>query len=448
MKRTLALLLACALGLGLLAGCSTGTEESLEPICDGFPAAPPSLLWNPQSDFSQPELPYSCFLPAMPVDSFGLELLKQARAVNGTKAMASEWDHVPFSTLVSPLSVFLTLSLIANGADGNTQAQFLDVLTGGASIDDLNVNCSNFMFEYQGLRGSSQCRLANSLWFDSSAQLRDRFISQCRGVYGALAYSAELSEPRTVDDINGWVSEHTNKMIPSIINEPFGAETSLVLVNAFYLKNQWLREFAPGNTREMDFHHAGGSDSRADYLQHFDTTLSYMQGEEAQGVVLPYDDGRLAFFALLPDVYTDCDYNFGEWLHNLNGEALTRLIDSREDAMFLRFAMPKFTTEWRGDLSEALSGMGLEDAFVPETADFSKMGSNPDGYYIDQVIHAARIEVNEKGTEAAAATVVSLPPASSAEPPREGITLVLDRPFLYGIVDLQTGVPLFLGTYE
>lgn len=447
MKRTLALLLACALGFGLLAGCSTGTEESLGPICADFPAAPPSLLWNPQSDFSQPELPYSCFLPAMPVDSFGLELLKQARAANGAEAMASERDHVPFSTLVSPLSVFLTLSLIANGADGNTQAQFLDILTGGASIDDLNVNCSNFMFEYQGLRGSSQCRLANSLWFDGSAQLRDRFISQCRGVYGAPAYSAQLSEPRTVDDINGWVSEHTNKMIPEIISEPFSPETSLVLVNAFYLKNKWLREFDPRSTREMDFHHAGGPDSHPDYLQHFATELSYLQGEGAQGVVLPYDDGRLAFFALLPDVYTDCDYNFGEWLHDLDGESLSQLINSREDAMFLRFAMPKFKADRRGDLSEALSGMGLEDAFVPGTADFSKMGSNPDGYYIDQVIHAAKIEVNEKGTEAAAATVVAAP-AGAAEPPQEGITLILDRPFLYGIVDLQTGVPLFLGTYE
>lgn len=446
MKRALALLLACALGFGLLAGCSTGTEESLGPICDGFPAAPPSLLWNPQSDFSQPELPYSCFLPAMPVDSFGLELLKQARAASGAKAMASERDHVPFSTLVSPLSVFLTLSLIANGADGNTQTQFLDVLTGGASIDDLNVNCSNFMSEYQGLRGSSQCRLANSLWFDSSAQLRDRFISQCRGVYGAPAYSAELSEPRTVDDINGWVSEHTNKMIPEIISEPFSPETSLVLVNAFYLKNQWQKEFDPLCTRQMDFHHAGGSDSQPDYLQHFDTELSYINGEGAQGAVLPYDDGRLAFFALLPDLYPDSP-DLGEWLNGLDGASLTRLIDTREDAQFLRFAMPKFTAEWQGDLSEALSGMGLTDAFVPGTADFSKMGSNPDGYYIDQVIHAVRIEVNEKGTEAAAATAAPMDPGSPP-PPEDGITLVLDRPFLYGIVDLQNGVPLFLGTYE
>ena len=91
--------------------------------------------------------------------------------------------------------------------------------------------------------------------------------------------------------------------------------------------------------------------------------------------------------------------------------------------------------------------LGLEDAFVNGAADFSSMGDNPYGYYIDKVIHATKIEVNEKGTEAAAATVVA-GNAGAAPPPQEGVTLVLDRPFLYGIVDLYTGVPLFLGTYE
>ena len=126
---------------------------------------------------------------------------------------------------------------------------------------------------------------------------------------------------------------------------------------------------------------------------------------------------------------------------------MSRLINGREDTLFLRFAMPKFKAEWQGNLENILPELGLRDAFVPGTADFSKMGDNEYGYYINKVIHAAKIEVNEKGTEAAAATVVSAP-AGAAEPPREGITLILDRPFLYGIIDLQTGVPLFLGTYE
>ena len=90
--------------------------------------------------------------------------------------------------------------------------------------------------------------------------------------------------------------------------------------------------------------------------------------------------------------------------------------------------------------------MGLEDAFTPCQADFSRMGDHPNGYYLSEVLHAAKLQVNEKGTEAAAATLVA--PASGAPPPEQGVELLLDRPFLYGIFDRQNGVPLFLGTFE
>ena len=244
----------------------------------------------------------------------------------------------------------------------------------------------------------------------------------------------------------GCVSPHTNKMIPSIIDEPFEQNTALLLVNALYLKNKWLQEFDPRATREMDFHHAGGPDSRMDFLSKGSTELSYIQDKGAQGVVLPYDDGRLAFFAILPDLYPDSP-DLGEWLDDLEGNSLAELIQCREDALFLSFAMPKFMAEWKGNLEEVLPLLGLEDAFSPGMADFSKMGDNSAGYYLEKVIHATKIEVNEKGTEAAAATVVAAS-GGSAAPPEAGITLILDRPFLYGIIDLQTGVPLFLGTYE
>ena len=174
-------------------------------------------------------------------------------------------------------------------------------------------------------------------------------------------------------------------------------------------------------------------------------------------MVLPYDDGRLAFFALIPDERPEDGTPFtmnctptellGAWLYTLDGDDLPRLISNREDALFLSFAMPKFTAEWKGDLTGILPEMGLEDAFDVAKADFSSLGDSPEGYYISQVIHATKIEVNEKGTEAAAATVVAAE-SGAAAPPQEGVTLILDRPFLYGIVDLYTGVPLFLGTYE
>ena len=427
MKRTLSLLLACALGLGLLSGCAQASAAK--------ELTAPKLSVTPSNSEEVNGA----------LAGFGLELLKKSRDANGETAMNSDMDHVPFSTLVSPLSVALALSMTANGAAGNTLAQFQDVLGGGVDLVELNTACAQLMADYQGLGGSTKCSIANSLWVDPEGQIKDEFIGQCRGIYDAQVFSAQLSEPGIVKDLNSWVSQHTNKMIPEIIDQPFPEETACLLVNALYLKNSWLSEFDPLSTHTMDFHHAGGPDSQVEYLRKFDTQLSYLQGEGAQGVVLPYDDGRLAFVAILPDLYPDSP-DFGQWLNNLEGNSLSQLINNREDAIFLSFAMPKFSAEWKGNLEDTLPLLGLEDAFVPGAADFSSLGDSPEGYYISQVIHATKIEVNEKGTEAAAATVVEAEDGAAA--PQEGVTLILDRPFLYGIVDLHTGVPLFLGTYE
>ena len=120
------------------------------------------------------------------------------------------------------------------------------------------------------------------------------------------------------------------------------------------------------------------------------------------------------------------------------------LAAAEEERVLLR--LPKFEAEWGGELSDALAAMGLETAFDPDRADFSALGTAPDGpLYVSSVVHKARIEVNEKGTEAAAATVAGLNGAAAPTDYRE---LVLDRPFCYAVVDLERGVPLFLGTFE
>lgn len=421
MKRTLSLLLACALGLSLLSGCARASAKELtaEPVKLG--------------DADQKK--YGADAPTVhaALADFGLNLLKQTRK--------EEQDAV----LVSPLSVALALAMTANGADGNTLAQFESVLGGGSGCGAVNWTCNGLIKVYQNLTGSTKCSIANSLWLDPEGQIKDDFVGKCRGIYDAQIFQAKLSAPAIVAGLNQWVSDHTNKLIPKIIDQPFGEDAACLLVNALYLKNKWVKEFSPNATHEMIFHHADGSESRTDFLRHHSTELSYLQGEGAQGVVLPYDDGRLAFFALIPDLYPDSP-GLEDWLNTLEGNGLVRLINNRADAQFLQFAMPKFESEWRGSLTDVLSALGLEDAFVPGTADFSNLGDNSDGYYISKVVHAAKIKVNEKGTEAAAATVVAA--NGGGAPPEEGVTLVLDRPFLYGIVDLQFGVPLFLGTYE
>ena len=422
MKRILSLALACTLALSPLAGCAA--PSSTKQL-----TAAPARLTDQEMVEHDPEVPavYEA------LSGFGLDLLKAVRR-EGEGA------------LVSPLSVSLALSMAANGAEGETLAQFESVLGGGADLDALNVACNALMSIYQsGLGGSTQANLANSVWVDPEGQISEDFIGRCMGVFDAEVFQGDLSAPTIVEDVNGWVSAQTGKLIPEIIQGPFPEETAVLLVNALYLKNTWQYEFDPNSTSQRDFTHRDGRTSRPDFLNKGSAALPYIQGEGAQGVVLPYDDGRLAFFALMPGLYPDSP-DLGQWLDSLEGDALSRLVLGAEETLFLHLALPKFEAEWSGQLQDSLRDLGLDAALTPGLADFSGMGDHPNGYFLSQVIHAAKIQVNEKGTEAAAATVVAAPGAGA--PPEEGVTLVFDRPFLYGIMDLQNGVPLFLGTYE
>lgn len=423
MKRFLALLSLSAWYLALLGGCSA-------------PSAAQQLSAQPVGLTAQDLSQYDADMPKVyaALSDFGLELLQNAR-------QAGE------NTLISPLSVSMALAMAANGSDGDTLEEFQQVLGDGLPLDSINTACGTLMTDYtQSLGGSTQCSIANSLWVDPEGQVREDFIGKCAGLFDAQVFQGDLSAPGIVKDLNGWVAQHTNNMIPQIISKPFEENTAALLVNALYLKNTWDTEFDPQDTFPRDFTHGDGSTERLHYLNHFSLSFPYLTNETCEGAIFPYDDGRLGFFALMPKLSPDTP-DFDTWLAELNGTELAQLILSGEEPTFLRLSLPKFEQEWSGELQDVLPDLGLECAFDPDLADFSLLGDHPYGYCLSQVIHAAKLEVNEKGTEAAAATV-AVAESGSAAPPEDGITLVFDRPFLYGIVDLQTGIFLFLGTFE
>ena len=413
MKRALSLLLVSALSLSLLAGCSAAEQLSAEPIS----------LTAQELSAHGPDTQNACDA----LSAFGLELLRNTK-------QAGE------STLLSPLSVILALSMATNGAEGETMAQFQETM-GGVSLEALNAACQSLLSDYRQLGGSTRASIANSLWVDPEGQISGEFTGRCMGIYGAEVFQGELSSSGIVNDVNRWVSKQTKGLIPELVQQPFPEDTAALLVNALYLRNTWELEFDPISTYPRKFTHSSGQVEQMDFLHH-STDLLYLQGEGAQGVVLPYDDGRLAFAAILPD-----SPDLGGWPDSLNGNALSQLVQGADEQRFLHLAFPKFEAEWSGSLQEILKDMGLEDAFTPGQADFSRMGDHPNGYYLSEVIHAAKLQVNEKGTEAAAATLVAAGDGA-APPPAEGIKLLLDRPFPYGIFDRQNGIPLFLGTFE
>ena len=412
-------LLSLLLPLALLAGCAApfgayrppaGVTDLSQPVGEEMPAPPEA---DGAADAA--------------IGNLGAQLLRAVREPGE-------------GTLLSPLSVALALSMTANGAAGDTLAEFEALL--GADVDTVNANAASLLAEYRDLGGSTVSNLADSLWLDDSLEANERFLSRCTAFYGAGLYQTDLATERTRQAVNGWVEANTNGMIPEILTKVPAEDAALLLVNALYLKNTWEHEFDPVNTREDNFHPAHGSATVTDFLSNGIRQEQYFRTEDAAGVVLPYDDGRLAFVAVLPDEGLD------PWLEHLDGNTFPALIGAAEDTRLL-LRMPKFEAEWGGELADALSALGLGTAFDPARADFSGMGTTESGgpLFISSVAHRAKIQVNEKGTEAAAATAVEM--RSGGEPLMEEYEeLILDRPFCYAIVDLERGVPLFLGTFE
>lgn len=361
--------------------------------------------------------------------SFAVELLCQSR---------KEGEN----TLVAPISVAVVLSMTANGSAGDTLAEFQTLF--GMDLDTLNAYCTKALQEYSNLGGSTKSTFVNSLWYNPALTLKDDFVAQCQQNYGAELYQADLQNAATVQAVNDWVSQATNGLIPKTVDN-FSKLSIMALVNAIYLQNKFEAPFeTPHSDWEMDFTAADGTISHPKGMYNGMREEWYLSHTNGSGVLLPYDDGRLGFLLMLPKE----GMGLSDYLSVWDEKTVKFLLDNREKQM-MSLTVPKYEIEWEASLTDILASMNLTKAFDPYTADFTAMGSttsnNP--IFIGDVIHKTVLKVNEKGTEAAAVTVAEIM-ESSAMLPNELIELRFDRPFICGIVDLETEVPLFLGTVE
>lgn len=408
-KRILSLALAASMALAL-AGCAGGTQE--------LRAAQPPEPVEARADAALDTA----------AAAFGLELLRTSRA---------EGEN----TFLSPLSVLLCLSMAANGAEGETLAQFEAVLGGGGSLEALNANCASLLAEYAALGEESELSIADSLWLDGRVRVKDAFVGRCTDTYQAGVFSADFTGDATRREINKWIEEHTGGNIKNALSE-IDPSTVLALVNAVYFQGKWENEFDPDDTREdRDFYLEDGTRGQVDLMSNGGGEEYYLEVNGGQGVLLPYRDGRTAMLALLPPEGT----TLTDYLAGLDAAGLQSGITEAE-ASYLTLHFPKFTAYWQESLLEILADMGLTDAFDPELADFSAMGTDENGnpLYISAAVHGAGVEVDEQGTRAFAFTFFGM--NGAAAPP--DTVLTFDRPFVYGIVDIERGIPLFLGTFE
>lgn len=340
------------------------------------------------------------------------------------------------NVLISPLSVMYALAMTANGADGETLVQMETVL--GMSTQELNA----WLYSYwkslpQGEK--YKLKLANSIWFTDHERFtvnRD-FLQTNADYYGADIYRAPMNG-ETCRDMNNWVKEHTDGMIPQILDKIPG-DAIMYLINALVFDAQWSEIYAEPQIREGEFTAEDGTKRTVDFMH--STESLYLEDGLATGFVKYYKGGKYAFVAMLPKE----GVTVSQYVDSLDGAALQAML---EDPRYydVRAAIPRFESEYSTEMSALLSRMGMPAAFDLYNANFSKMGTSTDGnIHITRVVHKTFISVDANGTKAGAATLIEAGDGCAMEP-QEIKEVRLDRPFVYMLIDCENNIPFFLGT--
>lgn len=347
----------------------------------------------------------------------------------------------PGNLVLSPYSVAVALAMTRDGAAGETRAQ-MDAVLHASMAKDLDAGFNALeqalakrpgKYEVGDQTLDLDLATANRLWGQKGFSFEAPFLDGLSAYYGAgmqiVDYERATEDARRT--INAWVAGRTHDRIKDLI--PQGAiddMTRLVLTNAIYLKASWLTRF--DDAQPGAFHRADGSEVQAQ-LMHLAEPLKYGKASGYQAVQLPYAGG-LSMVVIVPDAGT-----LGAFERELDGARLQAIVGGLAQR-HVQLWMPKYTFRTQASLKEALSAMGMPIAFS-DAADFSGM-SKQQQLQIADVLHQAFIAVDEKGTEAAAATAVVMRVTSA---PLDPVELRIDRPFLFLIRDDDTGAILFMG---
>lgn len=337
------------------------------------------------------------------------------------------------NTLVSPLSAVEALAMAANGADGQTLAQMEEVL--GIRTEQLNACLHDYVQALPSEEGNG-VHLANGIWVNSESGLKVRpeFLQANERWHGAGAFET-VFDSDTRDAVNAWVSDNTSGRIDGILDE-LSPDKVMILVNALAFDGQWEDIYREDQVQAGTFTAENGESQDVELMH--STEEVYLQDTDAVGFVKYYEGRDYAFAALLPEEGIPLQ----DYAASLTGERLRALLAEGERTL-VEADIPKFTAGYGADLTGVLGALGMTDAFDGQKADFSRLAEAAAGELrIDQVQHRTFISVNEKGTEAGAATAVDFVAMSMAGPVR---TVTLDRPFLYLLLDCEHQVPLFIG---
>ena len=361
--------------------------------------------------------------------AFALQLYGKLRSTEG-------------NLVLSPYSISSALAMTYAGARGETAQQMEQALHFEQSKTDLHALFGRLDKALKAAQGSNELNIANSLWPQKKYPFRQEFLNLLKKDYGAtvtpLNYEREAEQARVT--INQWVDDKTRHKIAEIIGPGVLDEsTRMVLVNAIYFKGTWATPFPESATQPDKFYAKPDTTITVPFM-HKRGQFRYGENDQLQLLALPYVGRQLEMVILLPRSRD----GIGQLENGLTAASLSAWTSGMRNQQ-VDVALPKFKMSSGFNLAKALAALGVKDAFDSERADFSGMDGRSHWLYLSAVLHKAYIDVNEKGTEAAAATAVvttfgaARPPV---EPPRE---FRADHPFLFLIRDSTTGSILFMG---
>ena len=339
----------------------------------------------------------------------------------------------------SPLSIFTALAMAYAGAKNLTESQMADVLNFNTDQEALHPLIKNLTDDLTDSK-SAEINIANALWVQMGYKLLNKYMFTINRNYNGSAYEIDFTNASDAcAKVNSWVSEQTRDKIPNIINESMiKGDLRVILMNAIYFKCKWAKVFQELDTQDDDFTLISGEKIlvRMMYQKEY---YYYIEEEDFRAINISYEAARfnmLVFLARKMDGIIELEKN----LRNIKLEDIYPRFEFDKIELYL----PKFKFETKYELQDYLKAMGMANVFT-NTADFSGMTDHPEGLKFDVVIHKTFLEVNETGTEAAAATMMGLMAGGPPPPPEQPLEFRVDHPFIFMIYDSRTKSVLFMG---
>jgi serine protease inhibitor len=341
----------------------------------------------------------------------------------------------------SPYSIHVALSMAMNGNEGEVLQEYLDVLWfDGQTLEDANKGAKELTEFLLQVDPKVKMAIANAIWYRQDYQVKVPFRTMAEEYYNAEVAGIDVFDPKSVNIINQWIEQHTEGLIKDMLVQ-IPPNAVIYLVNAIYYKADWKFQFDPGKTKKEPFHTSPERQVLVDMMSFKEAgTIKAFEGQGFQYLEIPYSTGQYSMGVLLPDGYEVAGVQEQFTSENL---ALWR---SQAVDYNVILKMPKFKLQQKiENMKEDLKEMGLNTPFDFDSRNFTLLFDNPtDSLKISRVIHDAVIEVDEKGSEAAAATVVEGIRLVSTSPSRP-IVFAIDRPFIFFIQEKHSGALLFMG---